>query len=178
MWVRVNTSTGEDEPLLPVLTKRQQEISVSVVGVIGMGWKSPLGWLPRNWNRDQLPEVFSRDVLPAIKGKLRRGQLTRLIWDNDGRHFAAPWLELEDRERLNPIRPHPSNSPDLNPIENVWSLLKRDVEEAGPTTEQELRDAIQAAWDRVSRQRCTDLMNSLPSRLAAARRLKGGRTKY
>ena len=36
----------------------------------------------------------------------------------------------------------PANSPDLNPIENVWNVWKRNIEKRRPTNMDELRLAL------------------------------------
>ncbi len=40
----------------------------------------------------------------------------------------------------------PGNSPDLNPIENVWSWMKRQLKEAPCTNLEELKREILKLW--------------------------------
>ncbi len=40
----------------------------------------------------------------------------------------------------------PSMSPDLNPIENVWGILKRQVEHHSPSSIQFLKQVILEEW--------------------------------
>ena len=44
----------------------------------------------------------------------------------------------------------PVNSPDLNPIENVWRILKSRVKKHHPTTDKALRKAIEKEWTLLS----------------------------
>jgi transposase len=43
----------------------------------------------------------------------------------------------------------PANSPDLNPIENLWRLLKSRVQKRFLTTKAELITCIQEEWERL-----------------------------
>jgi len=71
--------------------------------------------------------------------------------------------------------PQPPQSPDLNPIEHVWSALKSALERSQPTALKGLQDR-----SRASGIGCpilpAKLVESMPHRLSALRRAKGGPT--
>lgn len=75
----------------------------------------------------------------------------------------------------------PSQSPDLNPIENLWKLWKDNIQKITPPPQnrQELIEAAQEAWEQL---KTTDigqsLANSIKRRVQAARAAKGQPTKY
>jgi hypothetical protein len=74
----------------------------------------------------------------------------------------------------------PPQSPDINPIENVWALMKREVEgyPKMPSNRAELISRFQTAWNNIPMQVWTNLMNSLPKRLALVKKRKGYWIKY
>ena len=73
----------------------------------------------------------------------------------------------------------PGNSPDSNPIENLWTVLKDKVSEKQPTNTKELEEAIKAVWVlELSAEYCRSLVESMPKRLEAVIKAKGGPTKY
>ena len=76
----------------------------------------------------------------------------------------------------------PPKSPDLNPIENVWSMVSRHVY-AGMktyTTKDSLLDAVRAAWELVRSDHSLRhrLVASMTDRLQAVVRQKGGPTEF
>ena len=73
----------------------------------------------------------------------------------------------------------PGNSPDLNPIKNLWSYMKNRVAEKQPSSANELVTAIKEVWVKEIRtEYCASLVKSMPSRLAAVVREKDEHTKY
>lgn len=73
----------------------------------------------------------------------------------------------------------PGNSPDLNPIENLWSLLKDKVADKQLTSEKDLIKAIKDVWVlNIPADFCKSLVDSMPRRLMDVLKAKGGRTKY
>lgn len=178
MWVRLSRLTGEEEPPLRQLTRKEEAISVSVVAVIGYGQKFGLAFLPRNWTGNDLTAAFERDIYPNLQWSNNQRRPTELIWDNDGRHFTKIWREFVARRRIQVIEHWPSNSPDLNPIENVWSEMKEHVEKVQPSNEAELREAIRTAWEDLDLDHTRHLMNSMSARLAQVIQRKGARCDY
>ena len=73
----------------------------------------------------------------------------------------------------------PVNSPDLNPIENLWMLLKNKVSEKQPTNAKSLVTAIKEVWRKeISAEYCKKLIDSMPQRIEAVLRSCGGHTEY
>ena len=71
------------------------------------------------------------------------------------------------------------NSPDLNPIENLWTILKDKVAEKEPTNMENLQSAIEEVWTKeIIAVYCQKLVSSMPQRLRAVIANKGGNTKY
>jgi transposase len=73
----------------------------------------------------------------------------------------------------------PGNSPDLNPIENLWSRLKRLVSAKRPSNRATLIAAIIECWFHViTTERLAALVDSMPRRCQAVISAKGFPTKY
>jgi transposase len=99
--------------------------------------------------------------------------------DNDPKHtsrMAREWFEKHHVELLD----WPVQSPDLNPIEHLWLHLKRKVAgyETEPRSIHELWERVEAEWERIPKDVCVDLIKSMPRRIAAVLKAKGGYTKY
>ena len=75
--------------------------------------------------------------------------------------------------------PWPSSSPDLNPVENLWQILKRKVNLHRPRTKSELLASIIRVWNReIKPDTLTKLAASMPRRIEQVLKVRGGPTKY
>ena len=74
----------------------------------------------------------------------------------------------------------PSSSPDLNPIENVWSILKQRVHSGELYLSiDSLKETIQRICeDPEMTSICQSVIESMPKRIMACLAAKGGLTKY
>ncbi len=70
------------------------------------------------------------------------------------------------------------NSPDLNPIENVWAMMKQKVYAKHYNSLAELKAAVEAAWQGLSVDCLKSLMESFDRRKAKCLQLHGGYTGY
>ena len=64
---------------------------------------------------------------------------------------------------------------DLNPIENVWTIMKTDMDTmAPPHNLKMLEDNIKLAWSRLSPGILENLYNGMPNRVKRCIKLHGG----
>ena len=74
----------------------------------------------------------------------------------------------------------PPQSPNLNPIEHLWEILKRRLVsyERAPGGILEVWERVQDEWEKIDVEICQKLIKSLPKRVEAVIKAKGGYTKY
>ena len=72
----------------------------------------------------------------------------------------------------------PTQSPYLNPIENLWKTLGEKVMAQNPANTDDLWEKLQDEWTKISVGECQKLMQSCGSRCAAVIKNKGLFTKY
>ena len=73
----------------------------------------------------------------------------------------------------------PGNSPDLNPIENLWAILKSSAyEEPVPQNEEELRARFEEIWDSIPLDLLKNLSPNFKKRVEEMISNGGGLTRY
>lgn len=104
--------------------------------------------------------------------------------DNDPKHtskLAKAYLESQGlTEERGRYLFWPAQSPDLNPIEHLWEHLKRELMKY-PThakSAHENWERTSEVWGKISPEVCQNLIRSMPDRIQAVIRAKGGPTKY
>ena len=88
-------------------------------------------------------EVLRTHLLPFLRDRLPNGIFQQ---DNAPCHTARATRDFFERHNISLLKT-PPESPDLNPIENLWHELKNFIRSiAKPTTKEELLHAIQSFW--------------------------------
>lgn len=103
------------------------------------------------------------------------------IFQDDGApcHRAktvATWIK---ENKIRALENWPGQSPDINPIENLWNLMKQAVRKRMPKSRTELIAAVIYSWNHVIKKETIEkLVDSMPRRLQAVIAAKGFATKY
>lgn len=76
--------------------------------------------------------------------------------------------------------PWPAQSPDMNPIENIWSYIEVKIRQrdSQPSSVSQLEQWVKGEWDAVPADYYRNLIKSMPRRIQAVIAAKGGPTKY
>jgi transposase len=74
----------------------------------------------------------------------------------------------------------PAQSPDLNPIENLWAEVKKNIykRKKKPSNLAELEKFVQKEWKAIPKCLIENLVDSMPERIQAVISAEGGATKY
>ena len=97
--------------------------------------------------------------------------------DNARPHTSASTKKFFHERQINVLE-WPIRSPDLNCIENLWSVLKQNLEKSIPTSLKDLESKIERAWEEISREEVYKLIESMPKRLQLCIEAQGGEIPY
>jgi transposase len=109
--------------------------------------------------------------------KLRLGRKWIYQQDNDPKHTAKVVKKWFEDNNIN-ILEWPSQSPDLNPIENLWRDLKTRVMARKPSNLKELELFAKEEWANIPVDTCKNHIINYKNRLEAVIKNKGAAIDY
>ncbi len=95
--------------------------------------------------------IFQQDLAPAHTAKGTKS------WFNDHGVTVLDW---------------PANSPDLNPIDNLWGIVKRKMRDTRPNNADDLKATVKETWASIPPQQSHKLITSMPRRIEAVIKAK------
>ena len=132
-----------------------------------------------------IKETMTKDIYKKILEENLKKSATKLSLgrrfifqqDNDPKHTAKivkNWLE---NNRINVLE-WPAQSPDLNPIENLWTYWKEKVHSRGPKNLQELEQFAIEEWSQIPMSLCRKMVVNYGKRLEKVIKAKGHAIDY
>uniref|UniRef100_A0A8C5Q9A8 Transposase n=1 Tax=Leptobrachium leishanense TaxID=445787 RepID=A0A8C5Q9A8_9ANUR len=173
VWRRKNKAY-EEKNTLP--TVKHGGGSIMLWGCFASAGTGKLQRVQGTMNSLQYQEILDDNVMQSVTN-LRLGRRWTFQQDNDPKHTSKStraWLQIKGWNILE----WPSQSSDLNPIENLWWDLKKAVAVRKSKNVTELEAFAHDEWAKIPVDRCKTLVASYASRLKAVITVKGCCTKY
>jgi transposase len=153
--------------------------SVMVWGCFSGKGLGPLVKVDGKMNHRDYIEILDKNLVPLITTQFRsRGY--KFQDDNAPVHTARNVQNWIKEKKINVLSDWPSQSPDLNPIEHLWSELERRLKkrENYPKNATELEVAMKEEWSQIPQSVLNNLIESMPRRIEACISNNGWPTEY
>jgi len=158
-------------------THKSGRTSVMVWGAIAYDQKSELVVMDKNKRTaaDFVDQVYDGPLLQFLTGFID----PILMEDGAPIHRAKAATEWRDELELKKLI-WPAQSPDMNPIENLWAVMKKAVQKvhkSGDTVDVLIKN-IKEAWENIPMELINRLVETMPTRVNELKKNKGKSTRY
>ena len=164
-----------------VPTFKSGRSSLMFWGCIAYGKKGPLVFLPkeRRTGVDYVDLVLAGPLWDFYRDLFEERGIAKVMEDGAPVHTCRVAQDFRDSHSME-IFAHPAQSPDMNPIEHLWYLLKSRINRRKniPKNLDELKEAILEEWEEIDIETINLLIDSMPNHIQALLKAKGGSTKY
>ena len=145
----------------------------------GVSWrgKTELAFISNKIDAVHYCSMLDRVYQPYVEKHYPKGG----IFQQDGAPahtavYTRDYFMMEDMLVID----WPPKSPDINIIENVWSILARRVYQGGRVFDDvsDLKECLLYEWDKLTIHEIRNLIESVPRRIVELIVKRGGETKY
>ena len=179
---KIDIVWGSQEDKVPVAKTVKKSAYVNIWGAMSASGLSAIHIMPQGQTVDAehyVEDILEKEVKSLLKRSKRTNEATtnkmvvnkrRFTFQQDGApahtsKHAQDWC-LQNLPNFINEDDWPGNSPDLNPMENLFSILNAKVYcDPEPQTLDELKKRIRKAWREITIDCIKSLLHSMPKRL-------------
>lgn len=160
-WVYVKRGKWSESAMMQ---STKFSLSIMFWGAIGPGYKSELIVCTNKMDSEEYIEIINKSNLIQTCD-LKYGQLGWcFMQDGATSHTSATTKEfLSGKVKI--IPGWPPNSPDLNPIEIIWSIIKRRLNQYHIRTKEELIQRVKEVWNALDQSTIDRLVGEFNKRV-------------
>ncbi len=137
--------------------------SVMIWGAMSSAGVGPLCFLKTNVTAPIYKEILKHFLLPSA------GQVFKYAGFIFQQDLSSAHTDKSSRRWFNNhgvgVLGWPANSSDVNPIENLWGIVKRKMRNKRPKNADELKATVKETWASIPPQQCHKLNTSMPRRI-------------
>ena len=172
IWIQ--SSSDQEIPTAPAVQKGS--FSVTFWGAVSKNAIGPLVPLNGNLDGPKCKELLEDNFMDILHDS---GDSAIFMQDNAPCHKHALVMDYLREERVNLLE-WPAQSPDLNPIENLWAILKRRITSnfEFPRNRKELIRFAQQCWNELEETIVDNTLDSMPKRMKLVIEAGGKSIKY
>ena len=155
----------------------KHSVGIMVWGCFCKNKLGPLVLVEGTLNSDKYIELLDEYLLPFL---IDLGMENHIFQADNAPCHASIKTKTWKEDNLIEILPWPAQSPDINPIENLWDILERRVRKHKPlpTNKNDFFKILKEEWNNIDESQLIRLVESMPNRINAVIKSKGNPTKY
>ena len=157
-----------------ITSLRKYAKKVNAWGAIKKGVKISLKLFTQNMDKEYYVGILKEKLSELKKHGDNDWQLQ---FDNDPKHKSKLAIDFLKNKKIDYID-WPPYSPDLNPIENVWSMIAQELNGKNIQTQAGLFEEIEKAWEKLDQNKIDNAIDSIPGRIMDWISKEGDKTGY
>jgi transposase len=130
---------------------------------------------PGSMNTERYTAMLSEHFVPTAQRLF--GAHYIFAQDNAPCHKSKAVLNFFQENQIE-LLPWPAGSPDLNPIENLWGILKANVAKRFPKTKSQLEQFAIDEWQKIPQETMKNAILSMPTRISQVTEREGKKCDY
>lgn len=150
--------------------------SVMVWGCISSYGVGNLVFIDGIMDKNHYLNILKNNLIQSAE-KMGLNNTFKFYQDSDSKHKSRIVQEFL-LYRCPKILQSPPQSPDLNPIENLWDELDRKIRKTPITSIAELKQRLATEWSNITVEYLKKITNNMPNRLRHVLKQNGYATKY
>ncbi|CAF4441777.1 unnamed protein product [Rotaria sp. Silwood2] len=178
IWARQHQHFNWDNVVTKIVRTVKYPLKLHVWGCFSKQGFGKLIIFRHNLTGDFMCDIYENCLLPTAYRQFPEGPDSWILQeDNDLKHRSWQAINWKTDNQIQ-VLPWPSASPDQNPIENVWSIMKDTIGKKNIQTIQELEQEIRKTWKGLPVGLAVKLVDSMDRRVQCLIEANGDYTSY